>query len=70
MGAEKKGNWWVWKVFWILLAVTTFEVLLGIEEQAEKNKKNKINNLFLKISIHIYNSLNKNHNKYSNEISK
>ena len=25
-----KGNWWIWKVFWILLAVTTFEVLLGI----------------------------------------
>ena len=24
------SNWWIWKVFWILLALTTFEVLLGI----------------------------------------
>jgi cytochrome c oxidase subunit IV len=30
MGSEKKGNWWIWRVFWILLAITTFEVLLGI----------------------------------------
>ena len=30
MGAEKKGNWWIWRVFWILLFVTTFEVVLGI----------------------------------------
>ena len=27
---EHKGNWWVWKVFWILLGVTAFEVALGI----------------------------------------
>ena len=28
--AEQKGTWWIWKVFWILLFVTAFEVLLGI----------------------------------------
>ena len=27
---EHKGNWWIWKVFWILLGVTAFEVALGI----------------------------------------
>ena len=26
----KKGNWWIWKVFWILLFVTAVEVILGI----------------------------------------
>ena len=36
MGAEKKGNWWIWRVFWILLLVTTFEVLLGILKVNEK----------------------------------
>ena len=30
MANEQKGNWWIWKVFWILLVVTTVEVLLGI----------------------------------------
>ena len=30
MGNEQKGNWWIWKVFWILLGLTTFEVLLGV----------------------------------------
>ena len=24
------SNWWIWKVFWILLVVTTLEVLLGM----------------------------------------
>ena len=24
------SNWWIWKVFWILLGVTSFEVGLGI----------------------------------------
>ena len=24
------SNWWIWKVFWILLGLTTFEVLLGM----------------------------------------
>ena len=32
MENEKKGNWWIWKVFWILLIVTTVEVLLGINQ--------------------------------------
>ncbi len=36
MGAEKKGNWWIWRVFWILLFVTTFEVVLGILKVNEK----------------------------------
>tara|TARA_E500000331_G_C17196192_1_gene687180 strand:- start:859 stop:1179 length:321 start_codon:yes stop_codon:yes gene_type:complete len=30
MASEQKGNWWIWKVFWILLIVTTVEVVLGI----------------------------------------
>ena len=30
MAQENKGNWWVWKVFWILLIVTTVEVVLGL----------------------------------------
>ena len=25
-----EGTWWIWKVFWILLIVTTVEVALGI----------------------------------------
>ena len=28
--AENQGHWWIWKVFWILLIVTTVEVVLGI----------------------------------------
>ena len=36
MGTEKKGNWWIWRVFWILLFVTSFEVLLGILKVNEK----------------------------------
>tara|TARA_B100001758_G_scaffold105218_1_gene90100 strand:+ start:13228 stop:13563 length:336 start_codon:yes stop_codon:yes gene_type:complete len=36
MGAEKKGNWWIWRVFWILLFITTFEVVLGILKVNEK----------------------------------
>jgi cytochrome c oxidase subunit 4 len=27
---QDKGNWWIWKVFWILLGLTTFEVSLGL----------------------------------------
>jgi len=30
MANETKGNWWIWKVFWILLGITTFEVALGM----------------------------------------
>ena len=36
MGTDKKGNWWIWRVFWILLFVTTFEVVLGILKVNEK----------------------------------
>ncbi len=28
--AESTSNWWIWKVFWILLIVTAVEVALGI----------------------------------------
>ena len=27
---ENQGHWWIWRVFWILLIVTTVEVVLGI----------------------------------------
>tara|TARA_B100001113_G_C20893933_1_gene528233 strand:- start:289 stop:627 length:339 start_codon:yes stop_codon:yes gene_type:complete len=27
---HNKGNWWIWKVFWLLLIVTAAEVILGI----------------------------------------
>ena len=31
MGHESSdSNWWIWKVFWILLIVTGIEVVLGI----------------------------------------
>jgi cytochrome c oxidase subunit IV len=28
--SESKGTGWIWKVFWILLVITTVEVILGI----------------------------------------
>ena len=28
--SESKGTGWIWKVFWILLIITTVEVALGI----------------------------------------
>ena len=34
---KQKGNWWIWKVFWILLGLTTFEVLLGIYKPGTLN---------------------------------
>ena len=30
MGNHSESNWWIWKVFWILLIVTAIEVALGI----------------------------------------
>jgi cytochrome c oxidase subunit IV len=30
MANESNSNWWIWKVFWILLGVTAVEVILGI----------------------------------------
>lgn len=32
------SNWWIWKVFWILLALTTLEVCLGILKPEFLNK--------------------------------
>ena len=28
--ADHKGTWWIWKIFWILLAITAVEVAFGI----------------------------------------
>jgi len=28
--ADHKGTWLIWKIFWILLIITTVEVVLGI----------------------------------------
>ena len=36
MGENRKGNWWIWKVFWILLAITAIEVFMGILKVNEK----------------------------------
>ena len=30
MANESNSNWWIWKVFWILLIVTAVEVILGL----------------------------------------
>ena len=30
MTEKSENTWWIWKVFWILLAVTTLEVALGL----------------------------------------
>jgi cytochrome c oxidase subunit IV len=32
--SEQTGTWWIWRVFWILLIVTTVEVVLGIIKPA------------------------------------
>ena len=49
--AENKGNWWIWKVFWILLIVTTVEVVLGLIKPSFL-----INNIFLgtKLLNHVF----------------
>ena len=36
MAENRKGNWWIWKVFWILLAITAIEVFMGILKVNEK----------------------------------
>ena len=41
--ADKNGNWWIWRVFWILLAVTALEVFLGIL---------KVNELLPELLVH------------------
>ena len=33
---HNQGNWWIWKVFWLLLIVTGAEVALGILKVNEK----------------------------------
>jgi len=46
---KHEGNWWVWKVFWILLGLTTFEVLLGMYKPVFLNET-----IFLGIKSRIY----------------
>ena len=40
---QNEGNWWIWKVFWILLVITGLEVFLGIL---------KVNEVLPEILIH------------------
>ena len=56
MGAEKKGNWWIWRVFWILLFVTAFEVVLGILKVNEKLPEFMVYDTFLGLAwlTHIF----------------
>ena len=51
MGAEKKGNWWIWRVFWILLVVTAFEVLLGILKVNEYLPESLVYDKFLGLAL-------------------
>ena len=44
--SEQTGTWWIWRVFWILLIVTTIEVVLGIIKPAVL-----IDNFFLGTSL-------------------
>ena len=45
--AEQSGTWWIWRVFWILLFVTAFEVLLGILKVNESLPEVLIHGKFL-----------------------
>ena len=47
MGEEKKGNWWIWRVFWILLFVTSVEVILGILKVNEQLPELLVHDRFL-----------------------
>ena len=47
MAGNNKGNWWIWRVFWILLGLTTFEVLLGIFKVQGKLPDFLVNDMFL-----------------------
>tara|TARA_B100002052_G_scaffold2087_1_gene1971 strand:+ start:10595 stop:10927 length:333 start_codon:yes stop_codon:yes gene_type:complete len=47
MGENRKGNWWIWKVFWILLAITAIEVFMGILKVNEKLPKAFVHDTFL-----------------------
>jgi|TARA_B100001093_G_scaffold519883_1_gene611143 cytochrome c oxidase subunit IV len=42
-----ESNWWIWKVFWILLFITALEVLLGILKVNEVLPEFLINDKFL-----------------------
>ena len=45
--AEQSGTWWIWRVFWILLFVTGFEVLLGILKVNESLPEVLVHGTFL-----------------------
>ena len=47
MGGNRKGNWWIWKVFWILLGITALEVFMGILKVNEKLPEAFVNDTFL-----------------------
>ena len=44
---QNEGNWWIWKVFWILLVITGLEVFLGILKVNEVLPEILINDKFL-----------------------
>ena len=47
MGENRKGNWWIWKVFWILLGITAIEVFMGILKVNEKLPEAFVHDTFL-----------------------
>ena len=47
MGENRKSNWWIWKVFWILLAITAIEVFMGILKVNEKLPETFVYDTFL-----------------------
>ena len=47
MGENRKGNWWIWKVFWILLGITAIEVFMGILKVNEKLPEAFVRDTFL-----------------------
>jgi len=55
MANETKGNWWIWKVFWILLGITTFEVALGMMQPAFLNTQflgtKLLNHIFIILTL-------------------
>ena len=54
--AEQSGTWWIWRVFWILLFVTAFEVLLGILKVNESLPESFVHGTFLGLAwlTHIF----------------
>ena len=51
MASDRKGNWWIWRVFWILLVVTAFEVLLGILKVNESLPESLVYDKFLGLAL-------------------